>query len=171
MDDEELGSLTPLRRAGPLSARERWLVVAAAAIPIVVALVVLAVIGRSTGAGSGEIVVSALVYGGLVGLAGAVVATDRLQARQCPRCRARPGRGAARCTTCAYDLEERPRFACEQRHQVFLDADGTCPCGRPLERLGTPQGIGRQVTAMLRIGAWMLAFLLGMGALLRFLEG
>lgn len=155
---------------GPLTRRERLLVLAASVAPIVLALVVLApfvVLGEATGV---QWVAAGLVYGGLLALAAGFVAYDRVQARQCPRCTTRNARGDVRCTACDYDLEERPRWRCSENHVVLLDA-GLCPCGRRLQRIETPRGIGREVRAVLRVGVWMLAFLLIAGLVLDRLGG
>ncbi len=148
----------------PLTGRERLWVLVASVAPILVAMAVLSpfvVLGEATGA---ELVAAGLVYGGLVALAAGFVAYDRLQARQCPRCTTRNPRDAERCATCDYDLAERPRWRCPEGH-VRLDP-GMCDCGRRLQRVETPRGIGREVRGMLRVGAWMLAFLLIVGLVL-----
>jgi hypothetical protein len=160
---------TAARRAAPLTRRERLVVVGAGLVPLVVALVVLGVVAGPLGAGPGEVVVAALVYGGLLGLAVAFVAVDRLQARQCPRCQQRVGRGPATCPVCGYDLATRPRYACDERHRAYLDP-GLCACGRRLHLLPAAQGLGRQVVFMLKLGAWLLALLLGIGVLLQVLD-
>jgi hypothetical protein len=162
----------PARRAAPLTRREKAWVAAAAIGPIVVAALVLTPVGVTTAATAADVAVASLVYGGLVGLAGGFVATDRLQARQCPRCRRRADKGTATCPSCGYDLEARPRFACSERHVAYLDdgGDGRCACGRRLEPLPTARGVGPQVRATVKVGAWLLAFLVAMGLVLRFLE-
>ena len=152
-----------------LTGRERRLVLGAAIGPVLLAAVVLVPIALLTGAGAGEVAGAALVYGGLLGLAAAFVAVDRLQARQCPRCHRRNPRRAGRCD-CGYDLRGRPRFACDQRHAVYLDP-GRCECGGRLQELPTARGVGPQVVVVLKIGAWLLAFLLGVGVLLNVLDG
>lgn len=149
----------------PLTRRERTWVLVASVAPIVLAMVVLSpfvVLGEATG---GELVAAGLVYGGLVALASGFVTYERLQARQCPRCTARNVRGAGACTDCGYDLVERPRWRCPEGHAVRLDP-GLCDCGRRLQRLETPRGVAREVRGMLRVGAWMLAFLLVVGLVL-----
>lgn len=161
---------TPVRRAAPLTGRERRLVAAAALGPVVLAGLVLLPLAAGPAVTLADVGAAALVYGGLLGLAAGVVTTDRLQARQCPRCGDRHARGSRACDACGYDLAQRPRFACSERHQLFLE-EGLCPCGRRLHALPPPAGVGRQVVASLRIGAWLLAFLVAVGLLLRFLEG
>lgn len=170
----ELQPPVQARRAAPLTRRERWLVAAWSFGPVVAVAVLLAPVALVTAATAGDVVGTAAMFGGLLGLAGGFVAVDRLQARQCPRCRTRHPRGATgRCGACGYDLEERPRFACPERHAVFLDdgGDGRCPCGRWLEPLPTTRGVGPQVLATLKIGGLLLAFLVVVGLLLRLLEG
>ena len=159
----------PAAPRGRLLRRERRLVVVAAVTPVAVAAALLAPIGDAIGAGVADVVVAALVYGGLLGLAAAFVAVDRFQSRQCPRCTARP-RGAERCPACGYDLRDRPRYACERRHRMSFDP-GMCTCGRRLLPLPTPRGIRGEIVFMLKLGVWLLALLIGMGIALRLLEG
>lgn len=164
---------TQARRAAPLTRREKVRVAAAALAPIALGLVILVPIALVTSITVPDAVAAAVVYGGLFGLAGGFVATDRLQARQCPRCRRRGTRGNEVCTACGYDLEHRPRFACSDRHHAYLDVDGDgrCACGRQLEPLPAPRGVGPQVVATLKIGGSLLVFLLAVGTLLNVLEG
>jgi hypothetical protein len=164
---------TRARRAGPLTRRERSWVAAAAVAPIVLALGVLLPVALLTTVTATDVVSAAIVYGGLLGLAAGFVATDRLQARQCPRCSRRQPPGRATCPACGYDTTVRPRFACSERHLVYLDdeGDGRCTCGRWLERLPEARGVGPQVVATLRVGALLLVFLLAMGVVLSVLEG
>jgi ribosomal protein L40E len=164
---------TEARRSSPLTGREKRTVVLAALAPVAVAVVVLAPVAALTSITVGDVVGAAVVYGGLLGLAAGFVATDRLQARQCPRCGARHPRGDEACDTCGYDLLERPRYACEERHLVHLDrrGDGCCPCGRQLEPLPTPRGVGPQVVATLKIGGLLLVFLVTVGVVLNVVEG
>jgi hypothetical protein len=152
-----------------LTARERRVVAVSASGPVLLAALVLAPVALMTGSTAGEVAGAALVYGGLLGLAAAFVAVDRLQARQCPRCHRRHPRSTTRCD-CGYDLERRPRYACEQRHAIYLE-EGVCECGRRLQLLPTARGVGREVLMVLKIGGWLLAFLLGVGLLLNVLEG
>jgi hypothetical protein len=159
---------TPRTRAdrSPLTTAERRRVVVAAVLPIALGAVVLtpfAVLGAAT---AGEVVVAALVYGGLLGLTAAFVTYDRMQARQCPRCASRSDRGATVCSDCGYDLVEAPRYACAERHAVYLE-DGLCDCGRRLQRLPTARGIGPEVVWVLKAGAWLLAFLVLVGLILQ----
>jgi hypothetical protein len=164
---------TPARRAAPLTRRERTRVAAAALGPVLATVLLLLPVALLTTITAGDVLGAAVVYGGLLGLAAGFVATDRLQARQCPRCHDRQVRGAEVCTACGYDLVARPRFACSEHHRAYLDAggDGRCSCGRWLERLPTVRGIGPQVVATLRIGGLLLGFLLLMGIVLNLLEG
>lgn len=154
----------------PLTRRERRRVASWAVAPFVLAIVVLtpfAIVGPATG---GDVLGAALVYGGLLGLAAGFVAVDRTHARMCPRCGERNPRGREGCDACGYDLVERPRFACEQRHAAYLEP-GLCGCGRRLQPLPTVRGVGREITFMLKVGAWLLAFLLGVGLLLQLTSG
>jgi hypothetical protein len=160
----------PVRRAAPLTAEEKRLTGLLALAPIGLALAVLVPIAAMVGANAGEVISAALVYGGLLGLAVGFVAVDRLQARQCPRCRSRPERGAEVCLTCGYDLEHRPRFACEERHLVYLDDDGSCECGRRLQPLPIVRGVGREIVFMIKLGAGLLIFLLVIGVVLQVVE-
>jgi ribosomal protein L40E len=164
---------TRAHRAAPLTRREKSWVAAAAVAPIVVTGLVLLPVALMTTITAADVVGAAIVYGGLLGLAAGFVATDRLQARQCPRCNQRNPRGAVSCAACGYDLVERPRYACSERHLAYLDTDGDgrCECGRWLERLPSARGVGPQVVATLRIGGYLLAFLLAIGLLLNVLEG
>lgn len=154
----------------PLTPRERTLVLAASVAPIVLAMLVLSpfvLLGEASGA---ELVAAGLVYGGLLALASGFVTYDRVQARQCPRCTARNLRDATTCDDCGYDLVERPRWRCAERHAVRLDP-GLCDCGRRLQRVDAPRGIGREVRGMLVVGGWMLGFLLVMGLVLNWISG
>lgn len=169
------GEANPTRahRAAPLTRREKSWVAAAAVAPIVVTGLVLLPVALLTTITAADVAGAAIVYGGLLGLAAGFVATDRLQARQCPRCDQRHARGTERCPACGYDLVERPRYACPERHLAYLDTDGDgrCECGRWLEQLPSARGVGPQVVATLRIGGYLLAFLLAIGLLLNVLEG
>lgn len=153
----------------PLTGRERRWVVAAGMTPIVLAGLVLVPVALLGPASVLDVVVAAGVYGGLMGLAAAFVAVDRLQARQCPRCGRRRGSSDERCQDCGYDLAEQPRFACPQRHAVYVEP-GLCRCGRRLSRIAPPRGVGHEVVTMLKVGAWLLTFLVGVGVILRLLE-
>jgi hypothetical protein len=161
VQDEATSRLTPA---------ERRTVLVAGASPIVLALLVLLPVGAMLGAGFGEVVAATVVYGGLLGLAAAFVTVDRLQARRCPRCRRRSERGQARCAGCDYDLVERPRFACDERHAIHLEDDVRCDCGRRLKRLPPVRGIGREVAVAVKLGVWLLVLLVGIGLALRLLE-
>jgi hypothetical protein len=156
-------------RPSPLTATERRWVLAAAVGPIGLAAVVLAPVAWWMGAGPGEVVGAALVYGGLLGLAAAFVTVDRLQARQCAQCRIRNPRGRQVCPGCGYDLVARPRFTCTARHGVYLGA-GLCDCGRRLELLPTARGVWPEVRVTVRIGAALLAFLIVVALLIQLLE-
>jgi hypothetical protein len=149
---------------------ERRRVMVAGLVPIGAAALVLLPVGYLTGAGLGEVLAAALVYGGLLGSAAAFVTVDRLHARQCPRCRTRNARGTAWCSDCGYDLVGRPRFGCDERHTVYLDDDGLCACGRRLRPLPTARGIGPEIAFTLKVGAWLLALLIGIGVVLQVLE-
>lgn len=170
--DDTDGGPTLAVRAAPLSSGERRLVAVVAFAPVLLAAVVLTPVAMALGAGPGAVTGASLVYGGLLGLAAGFVAVDRLQARQCPRCRRRADRGHDVCAGCRYDLHDRPRYACDLRHELYLDAggDGRCRCGRRVQRLPIAQGLRREVAFMLKLGGWLLAFLLGVGVLLQLLE-
>lgn len=150
----------------PLSRSERRRVLGWATLPVVLAVLVLAPFAARGRATVGEVLGAALVYGGLLGLAAGFVAVDRAHARMCPGCGARNDRRAARCEGCGYDLVDRPRYVCEQRHAVHLEP-GMCTCGRRLQRLPAVRGIGPEIVFVLRVGGWLLAFLVGAGLLLR----
>ena len=164
----EPDSAPAVSRRDRLTRSERWIVAAAAVAPVLVAVVVLVPIAIVTGATAGEVVVAALAYGGLLGLATGFVAVDRLQARQCPRCTTRNHRRARACEDCGYDLVRRPRYACSERHSVHVEP-GLCACGRRLQELRVARGIGPEVGFILRAGAWLLAFLLAVGVALQYL--
>jgi hypothetical protein len=168
--DDERGGPSDAQPPARLDQAERRRVALAGFVPIAVAALVLLPVGFVTGAGVGEVLAAAVVYGGLLGLAAAFVTVDRLHARQCPRCRTRNARGTARCGRCGYDLVVRPRFACDERHTVHLDDDGLCACGRRLKPLPTARGIGPEIAFTLKVGAWLLALLIGIGLALQLLE-
>jgi ribosomal protein L40E len=105
----------------------------------------------------------------LLGLAAAFVTVDRLQDRQCSRCRTRNPRGTEVCPWCGYDLVARPRYTCGERHAVYLDA-GLCDCGLRLKELPTARGVGAQVLLILRVGGALLAFLVVVAVLIQVLE-
>ena len=154
---------------GPLTRQQRARVAVAAVAPVALAALVLLPFAVRGGHGVGDVLVGALVYGGLVGLALAFVAVDRAHAWRCPRCGVEHARGASICATCGYDLGERPRYACDERHAIYLDP-GTCECGRRLGPVGTARGIGREVVVAIAVGAVLLAFLLVVGLVLRWIE-
>lgn len=153
-------------RRDPLTRRERLRVAAAAAAPVGAVFGVLAPFALTVGHTVGRVAAAALVYGGLLGLALGFVTVDRAHARRCPRCGAAHGRPAGTCPRCGYDLEDRPRFACPQRHAVYADP-GLCACGRRLQRLPVARGVGREVAAALLAGGVLLLLLVGAGLLLR----
>lgn len=171
MDDPQRSTdePTPVRSPAPLTRRERRVVAVAATSPIALAALVLLPFAAAVGAGAADVVVGAVIYGGLVGAAAAFVTVDRLHARQCPRCRQRTRAAAGPCPACGYDLDTRPRYACTEGHHVYLDA-GLCDCGRRLHQLPSARGVGPQVRFVVRVGAWLLAFLLGLGLILQWLE-
>jgi hypothetical protein len=156
-------------RPAPLTGAERRTVALAALAPIGLAVLVLLPVAAWTGAGAADVVGAALVYGGLLGLAAAFVAVDRLQSRQCPRCRSRNPRGTDVCPGCGYDVVARPRFVCEQGHAIHLGA-GLCDCGRRLQELPTARGVWPEVRMILRIGGGMLVFLVVVALLIQVLE-
>lgn len=152
-----------------LSGAQRRRVALAALGPVLLAALILLPFALRGGYGARDVVVGALVYGGLVGLAFAFVVVDRAHAWQCPRCGARHERQSGACDTCGYDLDERPRFTCDERHAVYLDP-GTCDCGRRLQPMGQVRGVGREVMVAIVVGAVLLGFLLIVGVVLRVLE-
>lgn len=170
-DDNEPDEPTPARvfTRAPLTSSERRRAVLVGLAPIPAAVLVLTPFAIWGGASVGEVVGAALVYGGLLGLAAGFVFVDRVHARQCPRCGERAERGTAVCPTCGYDLVARPRFACDERHAVYLEP-GLCACGRRLHELPVARGIAREIVLMLKIGAWLLAFLIGVGLLLQMVD-
>ncbi len=159
----------PVPRRAPLTREERRWVALAALVPVPVAMLVLVPFAAWGSATAGDVVGAGIVYGGLLGLAAGFVTVDRLHARQCPRCVTRSGRGDAVCEVCGYDLAERPRFVCEERHAVHLEP-GVCACGRRLQRVPVVRGLGRELVLTLKIGAWLLAFLIGLGVLLQLVD-
>lgn len=161
MEDRSPARLT----RAPLTDRQRWAAALAGAGPIALAALVLAPFAFTGRASWGEVFGAALVYGGLLGLAAGFVYVDRVHARQCPRCGAMSDRGAQGCPACDYDLAERPRYACDERHALFVEA-GLCDCGRRLHRVPVARGVGREIVWMLKVGAWLLAFLIGVGLVL-----
>jgi len=151
----------------PLTRAERRRVALWSVAPIGLAALVLtpiAVVGPAT---AGDVVSASLVYGGLLGLAAGFVAVDRFHARMCPRCGERGDRSQVTCAVCGYDRVRRPRYACSEGHEIRL-APGTCSCGRRANELPVVRGIGREIAFVLKVGAWLLAFLLGVGFLLQF---
>lgn len=151
-----------------LTRRERRRVLLAALVPgPLVALLLLPFVLGGSGTVA-DLVGAVVVYGGLLGLTAAVVAYDRLQARHCPRCaELPPDRGVETCPTCGYDLLERPKHLCEQRHRLYLEP-GLCECGRRLHRLPPNRGIGREVKRILWFGLWLLAVLVAVAVGLQF---
>ncbi|MDX1621119.1 MAG: hypothetical protein R3320_09025 [Nitriliruptorales bacterium] len=156
-------------RREPLTRAERRRVALVGLAPVGIALLVLLPLALLGSASVVEALVAAAVYGGLLGLAAGFVYVDRVQARQCPRCSRRRVRGEQTCGRCGYDLDGEPRFACSERHEVYVEP-GLCRCGRRLVELDPPRGIGGEITAMLKVGAWLLAFLVGVGLILQFVN-
>ncbi len=150
-----------------LEGDQRRRVAIAAAIPVVALALLLGLAAVLGGGSLGAVVAGTVVYGGLLSLAAGFVAVDREQARQCPACRARNDRRAEQCAGCGYDLATRPRYVCQERHRIHLDP-GLCACGRRLQPVGGTGGIGREVVVILKIGGWLLAFLVGMGLLFQY---
>jgi hypothetical protein len=165
-DEDRTPPPAVLRQRAPLTAAERRTAAAVAVAPVLLAAVVLAPFAVWGPATAGDVVSAALVYGGLLGLAAGFVYVDRVHGRQCPRCGRRGHRGEAACPVCGYDLAHRPRYACEERHATYLEP-GLCECGRRLHEQPVARGVGREVAVVLRIGGWLLAFLLGIGLLLQ----
>jgi hypothetical protein len=161
-------STPPRGRAerSPLDSAERRKVIIAAVLPAFLAAVVLTPVAVFGGASAGDVVVASLVYGGLLGMTAGFVTYDRLQARQCPRCAQRHPRRASTCVDCGYDLATAPRYACAERHEIYLE-DGLCDCGRRMQSLPTARGIGPEVVWVLKAGAWLLVFLVLVGVILQ----
>lgn len=126
------------------------------------------VVTGGAGGGTGEVVWSAVVYGGLLASAAVVLYVDRAYALQCPRCGARTERGRERCADCGYDLDEQPRYACSERHDTYLDP-GLCACGRRLQQVGPPRGVHGQVVATIMLGVGILVFLIAVWGVLALL--
>lgn len=159
---------TPRTRAdrSPLTTAERRRVVVASVVPIVGAAAVLTPVAIFGGASAGDVAATAVVYGGMLGLTAGFVTYDRQQARQCPRCASRRDRRATVCAHCGYDLATAPRYACAERHEIYLE-DGSCDCGRRLRPLPTARGIGPEVVWVVKAGAWLLTFLVLVGLILQ----
>lgn len=169
MDADDRTNEDGPRRAGairaPLVRRERRLVAGVAGAPVLLALLLLLPLGLTGRWTWAEVVWSALVFGGLLGLASGFVGVDRLQARRCSGCGDVNTRGAHHCVHCGYDLTEVPRWSCEERHLVFVDP-GLCDCGRRLHRIAPPRGVGAEVAFTLKFGAWLFGFLVLCAAVL-----
>lgn len=142
--------------------RRTWLLGTVPVVAAAVVLVVLAVAGRAT---LGDVVVGVVFYGGLLGLAAAVVGHERATAAHCPRCDATGPLRRATCDDCGYDLAERPMWRCDQRHRRHVEP-GLCACGRRLQRVERVRGLDRELRRTLWFGAWLAAFLLGVVLLL-----
>ena len=148
-----------------LTPRERRRTWALGLGPPVVAVVVMVLLARAGRATLGDVVVGVVLYGGLLGLVGAVVGHERMQAAHRPRCDATGPVGREICDECGYDLAERPLYRCEQRHRRHVEP-GLCHCGRRLRRIEPLRGLDREVKRTLWAGAWLAAFLLGVFLLL-----
>ncbi len=142
--------------------RRTWWAGVAPVVVVTTALVVAALSGAAT---VGDIIVGAVLYGGLLGLTGAVVSHERAEAAHCPRCDASGRVGRPVCSACGYDLAARPLYRCEQRHGRYVEP-GLCGCGRRLQRIAHVRGVGREVKRTLWAGAWLAAFLVGVALLL-----
>ena len=160
------GPALPVRVRLTRHGRRRVLLAALAPGPLV-ALLLLPFVLRGSGSAA-DLVGAVVVYGGLLGLTAAVVVFDRLQSRHCPRCGELPDdRGVEICPTCGYDLLERPKHLCEQRHRLYLEP-GVCECGRRLQRLPPDRGLGREIRRVLWFGVWLLAVLVAVAIGLQF---
>lgn len=142
--------------------RRTWLAGVTPVVVVTTALAVAAVAGEAT---LGDIVVGAVLYGGLLGLTAAVVSHERAQAAHCPACDASGQVGRPVCAACGYDLAARPLYRCEQRHDRYVEP-GLCRCGRRLQRIEPIRGLDREIKRTLWAGAWLAAFLLGVVLLL-----
>lgn len=146
----------------PAERRRTWLLGVAPVVVVTAGMILAALAGRATVA---DVVLGAVLYGGLLGLAAAVVSHERAEAAHCPRCDASGPLRRATCAACGYDLAARPLYACDQRHARHVAA-GLCHCGRRLHRLEPARGIDREIRRALWVGAWLAAFLVGVGLLL-----
>lgn len=142
--------------------RRTWWVGLAPVVVVTTALVVAASAGAAT---LGDIILGAVLYGGLLGVTGAVVSHERAHAAHCPRCDASGRVGRPVCAECGYDLAARPLYRCDQRHGRYVEP-GLCGCGRRLQRIERVRGVGREVKRTLWAGAWIAAFLVGVALLL-----
>lgn len=163
LDDPGAGPATPVQPL--LTRRERRLVWLAALLPTPVVVLLTLLFTGAGGLGAADVVGAVVVYGGLSGLAAGVVTFERLLAGHCRLCGHPNARRAPTCTTCGYDLQGQPHFACEERHTVHLEP-GVCACGLPLLPLPSPQGIGSGVRRMLWFALWLFVVLMGLGLLL-----
>lgn len=153
-------------RSNPrLTASQRWTAVGLAVACVLGAGVVAALMGLVTGGGTGEIAWSAVVYGGLLAAAAVVLYVDHVHALRCPRCGERFERGTRQCPACAYDVETRPRYACSERHDTYLEP-GLCGCGRRLQPIPPPRGVRSQVVATVLLGVGILVFLVAVWGVL-----
>lgn len=143
-----------------------WLLGLAPPVVVTAGLLVVAGSGRAT---LGDVVVGAVVYGGLLGLVAAVIGHERMQTAHCPRCGATGPVRREVCDDCGHDLLERPLYRCDQRHARHVEP-GLCACGRRLHRIQPMRGLDREVKRTLWAGAWMGAFLLGVFLLLPLLD-
>lgn len=157
------------RPRSPLTRRDRVFAALVTLGPVLLAGLVLMPLAILGPYGAPDVVSAALVYGGLFGLGAGFVFVDRVHARHCPRCGSAEPRGATACSRCRYDLVQRPRYACEERHATYLDP-GACACGQRLRRLPVARGVGRELVLSLKFGAGLLVVLLAVGLLLRYLE-
>lgn len=146
----------------PRERRRTWVLGLAPVVVVTLAVVAAAVAGRAT---LGDVLVGVVLYGGLLGLAAAVVSHERAEAAHCPRCGATGPVRRPTCDACGYDLAERPLFRCEQRHRRYVEP-GVCACGRRLHRIERIRGLDPEIKRTLWAGAGVAAFLLGVVLLL-----
>jgi hypothetical protein len=97
-------------------------------------------------------------FGSLAALSAGVLAWELASNRLCPRCRNEGERGAPACARCAYDLRERPRFACTEGHALAFEP-GMCDCGRRLIKL-QPVPVARHAFATVGVALAAFAMLL-----------
>ena len=154
----------------PLTRHQRSIAALVTVAPVALAGVVLTPMAVFGPYGTADVLAAAVVYGGLLGLAAGFVFVDRVHARHCPRCGSAEAKAATACSRCGYDLEVRPRYACPERHAVYLDP-GACACGRRLQELPVARGVGREVMLSIKFGGGLLVVLIAVGLLLRYLEG
>jgi ribosomal protein L37E/multisubunit Na+/H+ antiporter MnhC subunit len=97
-----------------------------------------------------------VIFGGLSAATAGVLAWELASNRRCPRCGQENGRQRS-CAECGYDLQERPRYACTEGHQVLFEP-GLCDCGRRAVPLRPVPVFGHALTSIV-IGVALVAAL------------